>query len=147
MIKRNLTINEIQDELIEEFSLFGDWMEKYENIIQMGKELPLIEEQFKKDENLIKGCQAKVWLHADHSNGLIVFTADSDAIITKGLVSMVVRVLSNHTPEEIVQADLYFVDAIGLKEHLSMTRSNGLLSMIKQMKMYALALQSGINVN
>jgi cysteine desulfuration protein SufE len=147
MIKRNLTINEIQDELIEEFSLFGDWMEKYENIIQMGKELPLIEEQYKKDENLIKGCQAKVWLHADYNNGLIIFTADSDAIITKGLVSMVVRVLSNHTPEEIVQADLYFVDAIGLKEHLSMTRSNGLLSMIKQMKMYALALQSGINAN
>jgi cysteine desulfuration protein SufE len=147
MIKRNLTINEIQDELIEEFSLFGDWMEKYENIIQMGKELPLIEEQYKKDENLIKGCQAKVWLHADYNNGLIIFTADSDAIITKGLVSMVVRVLSNHTPEEIVQADLYFVDAIGLKEHLSMTRSNGLLSMIKQMKMYALALQSGVNAN
>ena len=142
-----MTINETQDELIEEFSLFGDWMEKYENIIQMGKELPLIEEQYKKDENLIKGCQAKVWLHADYQNGMITFTADSDAIITKGLVSMVVRVLSNHTPEEIVQADLYFVDAIGLKEHLSMTRSNGLLSMIKQMKMYALALQSGVNAN
>ncbi|MEP6948656.1 MAG: SufE family protein [Ginsengibacter sp.] len=147
MIKRNLTINEIQDELIEDFSLFGDWMEKYENIIQMGKELPLIDEQYKKDENLIKGCQAKVWLHAEYNDGVVTFTADSDAIITKGLVSMVVRVLSNHTPEEIVQADLYFVDAIGLKEHLSMTRSNGLLSMIKQMKMYALALQSRINVN
>jgi cysteine desulfuration protein SufE len=142
-----MTINEIQDELIEEFSLFGDWMEKYENIIQMGKELPLIEEQYRKDENLIKGCQAKVWLHADFKDGKIVFTADSDAIITKGLVSMVVRVLTNHTPEEIVQADLYFVDKIGLKEHLSMTRSNGLLSMIKQMKMYALALQPGVNVN
>lgn len=142
-----MTINEIQDELIEEFSLFGDWMEKYENIIQIGKELPLIKEQYKKDENLIKGCQAKVWLHADHKNGIVIFTADSDAIITKGLVSMVVRVLSNHTPEEIVHADLYFVDKIGLREHLSMTRSNGLLSMIKQMKMYALALQSGVNVN
>ena len=144
---RTLTINEIQDELIEEFSLFGDWMEKYENIIQMGKELPLIEEQYKKEENLIKGCQAKVWLHADFKNGKILFSADSDAIITKGLVSMVVRVLTNHTPEEIVHADLYFVDKIGLKEHLSLTRSNGLLSMIKQMKMYALALQSRVNVN
>jgi cysteine desulfuration protein SufE len=133
--------------LIEEFSLFGDWMEKYENIIQVGKELPLIEERYKKDENLIKGCQAKVWLHADYKDGKILFSADSDAIITKGLVSMVVRVLSNHTPEEIVHADLYFVDAIGLREHLSMTRSNGLLSMIKQMKIYALALQSSVNVN
>jgi cysteine desulfuration protein SufE len=142
-----MTINEIQDELIEEFSLFGDWMEKYENIIQMGKELPLIKEQYRKDENLIKGCQAKVWLHADFKDGKIVFSADSDAIITKGLVSMVVRVLTNHTPEEIVQADLYFVDRIGLKEHLSMTRSNGLLSMLKPMKMYALALQPGVNVN
>jgi cysteine desulfuration protein SufE len=142
-----MAINELQDELIEEFSMFGDWMEKYENIIQLGKELPLIEDQYKKDENLIKGCQAKVWLHADYQNGVIIFTADSDAIITKGLVSMVVRVLSNHTPDEIVQSDLYFVDKIGLKEHLSVTRSNGLLSMIKQMKMYALALQSRINVN
>jgi cysteine desulfuration protein SufE len=137
-----MSITEIQDELIEEFSLFGDWMEKYENIIQMGKELPLIEEQYKKEENLIKGCQAKVWLHAEHKNGKVYFTADSDAIITKGLVSMVVRVLSDHTPQEIVSADLYFVDKIGLREHLSVTRSNGLLSMIKQMKMYALALQS-----
>ena len=137
-----MAINDIQDELIEEFSLFGDWMEKYENIIQIGKELPLIEEQYKKDENLIKGCQAKVWLHAEHKNGKVYFTADSDAIITKGLVSMVVRILSDHTPQEIVSADLYFVDKIGLREHLSVTRSNGLLSMIKQMKMYALAIQS-----
>ena len=142
-----MTINEIQDELIEEFSLFGDWMEKYENIIQMGKELPLIDEQYKTDDNLIIGCQAKVWLHADYKNGLVTFTADSDAIITKGLVSMVVRVLSNHTPQEIVDADLYFVDKIGLREHLSMTRSNGLLSMIKQMKMNARALQSRLHVN
>ena len=142
-----MTINETQDELIEEFSLFGDWMEKYENIIQMAKELPVIEERYKVEGNLIKGCQAKVWLHADFKDGKILFTADSDAIITKGLVSMVVRVLSNHTPEEIVHADLYFVDAIGLKEHLSMTRSNGLLSMIKQMKLYALALQPGVKVN
>jgi cysteine desulfuration protein SufE len=137
-----MTINEIQDELIDEFSLFGDWMEKYEYIIQLGKELALIKDEFKKDENLIRGCQAKVWLHADFQDGRVLFTADSDAIITKGLVSMVVRVLSGHTPEEIVKADLYFVDKVGLREHLSVTRSNGLLSMIKQMKVYALALQS-----
>lgn len=142
-----MTISEIQDELIDEFSLFGDWMEKYEHIIQMAKELPLIEEKYKTEENLIKGCQAKVWLHADYKEDQILFSADSDAIITKGLVSMVVRILSNHTPAEIVNADLYFVDKIGLKEHLSMTRSNGLLSMIKQMKMYALALQSKLNLN
>ena len=137
-----MTINEIQDELIDEFSFFGDWMEKYEHIIQMGKELALIKEEYKTDDNLIRGCQAKVWLHADFTDGKVIFTADSDAIITKGLVSMVVRVLSDHTPAEITQAELYFVDQIGLKEHLSVTRSNGLLSMIKQMKLYALALQS-----
>ena len=142
-----MTINEIQDELIEDFSLFGDWMEKYENIIQMGKELPLIEEQYRIEENLIRGCQAKVWLQAEYENGIVSFTADSDAIITKGLVSMVIRVLSEHSPEEIVRADLYFVDRIGLREHLSMTRSNGLLSMIKQMKIYAMALQARTNVN
>ena len=142
-----MTINEIQEELIEEFALFSDWMEKYENIIQMGKELPMIDALYKKEENLIKGCQAKVWLHAEYKNGKILFTADSDAIITKGLVSMVIRVLSGHTPEGIVTADLYFVDKVGLREHLSMTRSNGLLSMIKQMKMYAMALQSKVNAN
>lgn len=134
-----MTINEIQEELIEEFSLFDDWMEKYEYIIQLGKELPLIDEQYKKDENLIKGCQSKVWLHAAYQEGKVVFTADSDAIITKGLVAMVIRVLSNQTPKDISEAQLYFVDRIGLKEHLSVTRSNGLLSMIKQMKLYALA--------
>jgi len=137
-----MTINEIQDELIDEFSLFGDWMEKYEYIIQLGKELPLIDPSYKTEENLIKGCQSKVWLHADYRQGKVEFTADSDAIITKGLVGMVVRVLSGHTPEEITNADLYFVDRIGLKEHLSITRSNGLVSMIKQMKLYALALRS-----
>jgi cysteine desulfuration protein SufE len=137
-----MTINEIQDELIDEFSLFGDWMEKYEYIIQLGKELALIKDEYTKDENLIRGCQAKVWLHADFQDGRVHFTADSDAIITKGLVSMVVRVLSGHTPEEIIKAELYFVDKVGLREHLSVTRSNGLLSMIKQMKVYALALQS-----
>lgn len=137
-----MSINEIQDELIDEFSMYGDWMEKYEYIIQLGKELPLIKDEYKVDENLIRGCQAKVWLHADFQDGLILFTADSDAIITKGLVSMVVRVLSGHTPEEIVNAELYFVDKVGLREHLSVTRSNGLLSMIKQMKVYALALKT-----
>jgi cysteine desulfuration protein SufE len=142
-----MSINEIQDELIDEFSLFGDWMEKYEHIIQMAKELPLIAEEYKTEESLIKGCQAQVWLHPEFKDGKVLFTADSDAIITKGLVSMVVRVLSNHAPKEIVQSELYFVDRIGLKEHLSMTRSNGLLSMIRQMKMYALAIQNGVNVN
>ena len=137
-----MTINEIQDELVDEFSLFSDWMEKYEYIIQLGKELPLIDPQYKTEENLIKGCQSKVWLHADYREGKVFFTADSDAIITKGLVGMVVRVLSGHTPEEITSADLYFVDKVGLKEHLSITRSNGLVSMIKQMKMYALALRT-----
>jgi len=142
-----MTINETQDELIEEFSYLSDWMDKYELIIQLGKDLPLIDEEYKKDENLIKGCQAKVWLHADYKEGKIFFTADSDAIITKGLVSMVIRVLSSHTPDEIVHSDLYFVDRLGLKEHLSVTRSNGLVSMIKQMKMYALALQSQVYNN
>ena len=142
-----MTINETQDELIEEFSYLSDWMDKYELIIQLGKELPLIDEEYKKDENLIKGCQAKVWLHADYKEGKIFFSADSDAIITKGLVSMVIRVLSNHAPDEIVHSDLYFVDKLGLKEHLSVTRSNGLVSMIKQMKMYALALQSQVYNN
>lgn len=142
-----MTINEIQDELIEEFSLFSDWMEKYENIIQMGKELPIIDAQYKTEDNIIKGCQSRVWLHADYKDGEIFFTADSDAVITKGLVSMVIRVLSGHTPNEIMNADLYFVDKVGLREHLSMTRSNGLLSMIKQMKMYAMALHSKQNAN
>ncbi|HAK28604.1 MULTISPECIES: SufE family protein [Sphingobacterium] len=136
-----MTINEIQDELIEDFAFFTDWMEKYEYIIQLGKEVPLIDEQYKTDEYIIKGCQSKVWLFPEIKDGKVYFTADSDAIITKGLVSLMVKVLSGHTAKEIVDADLYFVDKIGLKEHLSPTRANGLLSMIKQMKLYALALQ------
>ncbi|WP_411972183.1 SufE family protein [Sphingobacterium sp. Lzh-3] len=136
-----MTINEIQDELIEDFAFFTDWMEKYEYIIQLGKEVPLIDEQYKTDEYIIKGCQSKVWLFPEIKNGKVYFTADSDAIITKGLVSLMVKVLSGHSAKEIVDADLYFVDKIGLKEHLSPTRANGLLSMIKQMKLYALALQ------
>lgn len=137
-----MTINDIQDELIADFSFFEDWMSKYEYIIQLGKELPLIDDQYKTDPYLIKGCQSKVWLHADYRDGLIHFTADSDAIITKGLVSLMVKVLSGHSPEAIAASDLYFIDQIGLKEHLSPTRANGLLSMVKQMKMYAVALKN-----
>lgn len=140
-----MTIDEIQDELIDDFSFFDDWMAKYEYIIQLGKELPLIDEQYKKDEYLIKGCQSKVWLHADHQGGKVLFTADSDAIITKGLVALMVKVLSNHTPEEIASSELYFIDQIGLKEHLSPTRANGLLSMVKQMKLYAVALNAKLD--
>lgn len=137
-----MTINEIQDELIEDFSFYEDWMEKYEYIIQLGKEVPLIKEEYKKDDYIIKGCQSRVWLYPELQDGKIEFTADSDAIITKGLVSLMVKVLSGHTPQEIATADLYFIDQIGLKEHLSPTRANGLLSMVKQMKLYALALQA-----
>ncbi|MCC7525864.1 MAG: SufE family protein [Chitinophagaceae bacterium] len=137
-----MTIKEQQDLIIEEFSFFNDWTEKYEYIIQLGKDLPLIDEQYKKEEHLIKGCQSKVWLHAAHRDGRVFFTADSDALITKGLVSMMVRVLSGHSPAEIAEAEIYFIDAIGLKSHLSLTRSNGLLSMLKQMKMYGLALKN-----
>lgn len=135
-----MTINEIQDELIDDFAFFEDWMAKYEYLIQLGKDLPLIDDRYKKDEYLIKGCQSKVWLHADFQNGKVVFTADSDAIITKGLVGLMIKVLSEHTPEEIASSELYFIDQIGLKEHLSPTRANGLLSMVKQMKLYAVAL-------
>ena len=134
-----MTINEQQDEIIEEFEQFPDWMEKYEYIIQLGKELPLIAEVYKIDANLIRGCQSRVWLHPEYKDGKILFTADSDALITKGLISMVVRVLSGHSPKEIVDADMYFINAIGLSSHLSPTRSNGLLSMVKQIKNYALA--------
>ena len=140
--KINMTIKEEQDAIVEDFSFFSDWMDKYEYIIQLGKDLPLIEEQYKTENNLIKGCQSRVWLHAEFTDGKLLFTADSDAIITKGLVAMVIRVLSGHTPKEIVDADIYFIDAIGLKDHLSPTRSNGLLSMLRQIKLYALALQA-----
>ncbi|HLS96291.1 cysteine desulfuration protein SufE [Sphingobacterium allocomposti] len=135
-----MTINEIQDELIEDFAFYQDWMEKYEYIIQLGKEVPLIKEEYKTDDYIIKGCQSKVWLYPELRDGKVYFTADSDAIITKGLVSLMVKVLSGHPAQEIAKADLYFIDQIGLKEHLSPTRANGLLSMVKQMKLYALAL-------
>ncbi len=138
-----MTIKEAQDEIIDEFALFDEWMDKYEHIIELGKDLPLIEEQYKTEENLIKGCQSRVWLHAELTNdNNIVFTADSDAIITKGIIALMIRVFSNHTPKEIAQSELYFIDQIGLKEHLSPTRSNGLLSMVKQIKMYSIAFQA-----
>ncbi|PKP51602.1 MAG: Fe-S metabolism protein SufE [Bacteroidetes bacterium HGW-Bacteroidetes-12] len=137
-----MTIKETQQEIIEEFALFDEWMDKYEHIIELGKDLPLIDEQYKTDENLIKGCQSKVWLHAELKDGKIIFTADSDAIITKGIVGLVINVFSNHTPQEIIDADLFFIDQIGLQEHLSPTRSNGLLSMLKQIRMYAVVFGS-----
>lgn len=134
-----MTINEIEQEIIDEFSMFDEWMEKYEYLIELGKDLPLIDEAHKIDENLIKGCQSRVWLHAELNDGKIVFTADSDAIITKGIISLLVRVLSNQTPEEIMKAEMGFIGEIGLTDHLSPTRSNGLVSMVKQMKNYAFA--------
>lgn len=135
-------INEIEEEIVEEFSLFDDWMGKYEYLIELGKSLPLIEEKYKTDDLLVKGCQSKVWLHAEMKDGAVSFRADSDAIITKGLVSLLVNVLTDHTPDEIINAELGFIDEIGLKEHLSPTRSNGLVSMVKQMKLYALAFKT-----
>lgn len=137
-----MTIKEQQDNIIADFEVFGDWMEKYEYIIQLGKDLPLIAPKYKTDENLIRGCQSKVWLHAEMQGDKLVFTADSDAVITKGLVGLVIQVLSNQTPKDIATADIYFIDAIGLTSHLSPTRSNGLLSMLKQIKMYAIGYQA-----
>ncbi len=134
-----MTIKETQDIIIEEFSIFPDWMEKYEYLIELGKGLEPIGEHGKQEKNLIKGCQSRVWLDAKFENGRLVFKADSDAIITKGIVSLLVRVFSGRTPQEILEADLSFLDAIGLKEHLSPTRANGLLAMIEQINMYALA--------
>ena len=132
-----MIISEIETQIIAEFTMFEDWMDKYNYLIDLGKSLPLIDEQFKTDQFIISGCQSKVWLHAAYREGLVYFTADSDAIITKGIVSLLIRVLSGQTPDSIIQADLAFVDQIGLREHLSPTRSNGLSSMIKQMKLYA----------
>jgi cysteine desulfuration protein SufE len=137
-----MTIREEQDEIIADFEYLTNWDDKYEYIIQLGKELPLIAPQYKKEENLIKGCQSRVWLHAEYRDGKLFFTADSDAIITKGLVSLIIKVLSGQTPKDIVEADVNFIDAIGLHSHLSPTRSNGLLSMLKQIKLYALAYQA-----
>jgi cysteine desulfuration protein SufE len=133
------TINQTQDELVEEFGLFEDWADKYEYLIDLGKKLLPMSESFKTEENVIKGCQSKVWLHAEKQGDLLVFQADSEAIIVKGMISMLIRVLSNHTPEDIMKADLYFIDQIGMSQHLAQTRSNGLVSMVKQMKNYAVA--------
>lgn len=137
-----MEIKEIQDEIIDEFSMFDDWDERYQYVIDLGKSLPLIDEQYKDDDHIVKGCQSKVWLHADQKDGRVVFTADSDAIITKGIIAILVRVFSGQRSADILAADMGFIDEIGLKEHLSPTRANGLVSMIKQIKMYALAFES-----
>ncbi|MCL7753904.1 SufE family protein [Polaribacter sp. Z022] len=140
-----MTIKEIQEEIIDEFSMFDDWMERYEYIIELGKSLPIIKEQHKLDENLIKGCQSKVWLFSELENETIKFSADSDAILTKGIVALLLRVYSNQKPSDILTAKTDFIDEIGLKEHLSPTRANGLVSMIKHIKMYAIAQQTKLN--
>ncbi len=137
-----MNITDIQNEIVDEFSMFDDWMQRYEYIIELGKSLPLIDEQYKTDDNTIKGCQSKVWVHADEQDGKVIFTADSDAILTKGIIAILIRAFSNHSPQEILEANTDFIDEIGLKEHLSPTRANGLVSMIKQIKLYALAFQN-----
>ena len=133
------TINEIQDEVIEEFSVFDDWMDKYQMLIDLGNDLEPLDEKYKTEQNLIEGCQSRVWLQCDINEGKLQFSAESDALIVKGIIALLIRVLNNHTPEEILDTKLYFIDEIGLKDHLSPTRSNGLLSMVKQINMYALA--------
>lgn len=138
-------IQEIQEEIVDEFGLFEDWMEKYEHMIGLGKSLPLIKEEYKTDDNIIKGCQSKVWVHAELDADKLVFTADSDAIITKGIIAILIRVFSNQKPQDIIDADTAFIDEIGLKEHLSPTRANGLVSMVKQLKLYAIAYQTQLN--
>ena len=140
-----ISIETIKSDIISEFSLFEDWMEKYEYIIELGKSIPLIDPKFKTDDNLIKGCQSKVWMHAEIKNNNVLFYADSDAIITKGIIAILIRVFSNQEPKNILESDTKFIDEIGLKEHLSPTRANGLVSMIKQIKIYALAFKDKIN--
>ncbi len=137
-----MTIEERQQDVIEEFSAFTDWMDKYSLLIELGNDLNSLDETHRVDQNLIEGCQSRVWLHAEMTDGCVVFTADSDAIITKGIAALLVSVLSGHTPEEILNADLHFIDKIGLKEHLSPTRSNGLVAMVKQMRLFALAFKA-----
>lgn len=137
-----MTINELQDEVIEEFSSFDDWMDKYQLLIDLGNEQEPLDEQYKTESNLIEGCQSRVWLQADYRDGLIEFQAESDALIVKGIIALLIRVLNRHTPQEILDAELYFIDRIGLHEHLSPTRSNGLLGMIKRIKAYAVAFQA-----
>ena len=137
-----MTINEQQEAVIEEFSEIDDWMDKYQMLIDLGNDLDVLKEQYKTQENLIEGCQSRVWIQCDHQDGKLLFTADSDALIVKGIIALLLQVLSGHTPKEILQCDLYFIDRIGLREHLSPTRSNGLLAMIKRIKAYALAYDS-----
>ena len=139
------SINELQDEVIEEFSDFDDWMDKYQLLIDLGNELAPLDEKYKTESNLIDGCQSRVWLQADYEDGHIVFQAEIDALIVKGIIALLIRVLSGHTPQEIIDADLYFIERIGLKDHLSPTRSNGLLAMVKQMRMYAIAYSAKSN--
>lgn len=137
-----MTIKEKQEEIVDEFSMFDDWMERYEYIIELGKTLPLIDERYKTEDNIIKGCQSRVWLYAEKKDDKIILTADSDAILTKGIIAILIRVFSNEPTQAVLDADVDFIDEIGLKEHLSPTRANGLVSMIKQIKMYALAFQA-----
>lgn len=137
-----MTINEIQDEIIQEFADLDDWMDRYQLLIDLGSSQPKLDDKYKTEQNLIDGCQSRVWLQADMKDGLLHFQAESDALIVRGIVALLVRVLSDHTPEEILRADLYFIESIGLREHLSPTRSNGLLAMLRQMKLYALAYQA-----
>lgn len=137
-----MTINELQDNVIEEFSAFDDWMDKYALLIDLGNSLSPLDEKYKTESNLIEGCQSRVWLQADYKDGKIIFQGDSDAVIVKGIVSLLISVLSDHTPQEILDADLYFIERIGLKEHLSPTRSNGLVAMVKQMHLYAVAFKT-----
>jgi cysteine desulfuration protein SufE len=138
-MNRALTINEVQDSIADEFSVFEEWMDKYSLLIEFGKDLPLLDPKYKKKDYLIEGCQSKVWLYPEYDGNLVTFTADSDAIITKGIVALLIKIMSGRKPEEIIKADLYFIDRIGLRQNLSPTRSNGLLSMVRQMKLYAMA--------
>lgn len=140
-----MSIEEIQNEIIDEFSMFEDWEERYQYMIDLGKDLPLINDEYKTENNIIKGCQSKVWVHAEMDADKVAFTADSDAIITKGIIAILIRVFSNQHPKDIIDADTSFIDKIGLKEHLSPTRANGLVSMVKQLKMYAIAYQTQLN--
>jgi cysteine desulfuration protein SufE len=142
---KTVSINDIQNEIIDEFSMFEDWEERYQYMIDLGKDLPLIEAQYKTDSNIIKGCQSKVWVHAELKDDKLFFTADSDAIITKGIIAILIRVFSNQKPKDIIEANTDFIEKIGLKDHLSPTRANGLVSMIKQLKMYAIAYQTQLN--
>lgn len=139
------TINELQDEVVEEFSDFDDWMDKYQMLIDLGNDLETLDDKYKTEQNLIDGCQSRVWVQCDYADGKLVFTADSDALIVKGIIALLIQVLSGHTPKEILDVDLYFIDKIGLRDHLSPTRSNGLLAMVKQIKAYALAYEAKEN--